>query len=341
MYEEINFNSKNYLMKELDTLFYKKYTDENLLKRCYKELNLLFENDVLFIIEHLYKYKKENKKVKYYFKGMINNLLVLYVLDLSNVDPIKYNLSYELYFKEDFNVSLANYEKLSFINYLSKIDDFKIILDRKRNDDKYLLFPVGYFDEDMLLRFNDFDGQLETIGDHKKYSFKYLTIIIDDKPYLTNDNGINIKNVLNEDFEIERASILKPRTFDDYVKIKSISHSVKYWKNNQDILVNEKKVNIKNLISSIDDILNYLLEHSINREIALDITKFIYKYKDYSSYIWSKYVEVMKKHGCSKMFINIIEKGMYINGKGDAVSECLYYVDESNYVDKSEVECCE
>ncbi len=337
MYDEINLDAKNYLMKELDILFYKKYDDENLLKRCYKELDLLFENDVLFIIEYLYKFKRDNKKVKYYFEGMINNLLVLYVLDLSVVDPLKYNLSYELYFKEELKVSLTNYEKDSFINYLSKIDDFKIILGKNRinnsdSENEYLLLPIGYLDENMLLKYN-LDEILETVNDYREYSLKYLTITIKDKHFLISDNGIDIKNVLNEDFEIERANILKPQTFDDYVKVKSISHSVKYWKNNQDILVQKNKINIKSLISSIDDIFDYLLKHSIDRQMSIDIAKFIYQYKDYSSYIWHKYIDIMKKHNCDDMFINIIEKSMCIHGRGDGVSECLFVLDKDNYVE--------
>ena len=90
MYDEYNFDAKNYLLKELNKIFYKKYDDKNLLKRCYKELNLLYENDVLFITEYLYKFKKEKKDVSYYFNGMVNNLFVLYVLGLNVVNPIKY-----------------------------------------------------------------------------------------------------------------------------------------------------------------------------------------------------------------------------------------------------------
>ena len=34
MYREINLEAKNYLVKELNEIFYKKYNDKKLLYRC-------------------------------------------------------------------------------------------------------------------------------------------------------------------------------------------------------------------------------------------------------------------------------------------------------------------
>ena len=334
MYNEINFDAKNYLLKELLHIFNEKYDDKNLLDRCYKELNILYENNVLFIIEYLYKYKNENKDTKYFFKGMINNLFILYVLGLNDVDQVKYNLSYELYFDETINVSLINQSALEFVEYLSRYGkDFQIIkgkTDRDIHDnDTYLLIPATYEDSNMLLKFNN-DGVLETVEDYHQYSLTYLTIKIDEKPLLLDSDKVSLKNVITTPDDIKIASILNPKTLDDYIKVKSIAHSVRCFKNNQDKLIRENKIDINTLITSRDDIYDYLINHSINKFIAVDIVKSLCRHKDFNSYLWGKYFQLMRENGCEEIFIEIITKLISIHGRGEAVSECLKYLDKNN-----------
>ena len=50
IYEELNNSAKEYITQELDELFYNKYNDKELLKRCYKEINVLYDESLLFII---------------------------------------------------------------------------------------------------------------------------------------------------------------------------------------------------------------------------------------------------------------------------------------------------
>jgi len=90
IYEELNNEAKEYLIQELDKIFYKKYKDEKLLERCYKEINILYDKALLFIVKYLYKYKQKYECVSYHFEGTINNLLLLYV---SNLVLIELNIS--------------------------------------------------------------------------------------------------------------------------------------------------------------------------------------------------------------------------------------------------------
>lgn len=94
-YIELNEKSKKYLLDELRQI----ENDKSKLTRCYKEIDVLYDNRVLPIIRHLYIYKKNNN-VKYFFQGTINNLLVLYILGLNNVDPIKYDLHMKCLLKD-------------------------------------------------------------------------------------------------------------------------------------------------------------------------------------------------------------------------------------------------
>lgn len=341
MYNELNLEAKNYLLKELNNIFPKKYTDEKLLERCYKELDLLYEKDLLFIIEYLYKFKKEHKDIKYYFRGMINNLLILYILDISVVNPLEYNLPYELFTDKTITVDVTNNSDLQLVSYLDKQNDkFKVVCgffikDEREDinyllDKHYLLLPCGFIDEYMLLRFNDLN-LLQTINDYREYKNTYMTIRIDNKPYNKNKK-ISLDNIFYNQIEREVSKILKPKNINDYIKTKSIVHGVDVWNNNQDILFKNKKINLNNLIATREDILEYLLNHQIERSTALEITIFISLGKRKKNPDkWAEYVKVMKKYKCEKTYIDIFSKILFIFGRGQAVSECLYVLDKDNY----------
>ena len=341
MYEYLNSIAKKYLTKELRRNFFKKFDLKDLFRRCEKEMDILYERNLLFIVEHLYKFKKENKNVKYHFRGTINNLLLLYVLDISYVNPLEYNLPYELFNDKTINVDIINEPSILFINYLNKqADDFKIIHGNfikedireinKLLENHYLLLPCGYLDNSMLLKFNDLDT-LETIDDYRNYKDKYMTIRIDEKDIIRCDN-VCLDNIFTNDFEKEISKILKPKTINDYIKIKSMAHGVNVWDCNQDKLFSKKKIKIDTLIATREDILEYLLNHKIERNIALEITMFISlgKMKKEPDK-WNEYVTVMKKYNCEDMYINIFSKILFIFGRGQAVSECLFVLDKDHY----------
>lgn len=341
MYEYLNTTAKEYLSKELKISFFKNFDSKDLFRRCEKEMDILYDKNLLFVIEQLYKFKKENKNVKYHFRGNINNLLLLYVLDISYVNPLEYNLPYELFNDRTINVDIINEPSILFINYLERqTDTFKTVHGffvkediREVNqllENHYLLLPCDYLDNNMLLRFNDLNI-LETINDYRDYKDKYMIIRIDEKNVIKSDK-VCLNNVFTNKFEKEISKILKPKTINDYIKIKSIGHGTDVWNNNQDKLVKEKKINLNNLIATREDILEYLLNHKIKKDIALDITMFISLGKSQKDPIkWEQYIKIMKENKCEEIFIDIFSKILFIFGRGQAVSECLYALDKNNY----------
>ncbi len=342
MYEYLNNIAKEYLTKELRRNFFKKFDLKDLFRRCEKEMDILYEKDLLFVVEHLYKFKKENKNVRYHFRGTINNLLLLYVLDISYVNPLEYNLPYELFNDKTINVDIINEPSILFINYLNKqADNFKVVYGNFIKEDirevnkflenHYLLLPCGYLDNSMLLKFDDLDT-LETIDDYRNYKDKYMTIRIDEKDIIRCDN-VCLDNVFTNDFEREISKILKPKTINDYIKIKSMAHGTDVWNNNQDKLFKEKKINLDNLITTREDILEYLLNHKIDKDVALDITIFISLGQAQKEPIkWEQYIKIMKNNKCEEMFIDVFSKILFIFGRGQAVSDCLYVLDKNNYI---------
>ena len=134
-------------------------------------------------------------------------------------------------------------------------------------------------------------------------------------------------------FEKEISNRLKPKTIYDYAKIISLAHGTHVWKKNQEELFKQGKINIHNVISNREDIYEYLINHSIEHNIAIDIVKQLSKSStNRSNELWQKYIKLMKEHNCDDMFINILSKMLYIFGRGQAVSECLFVLDKKNYL---------
>lgn len=334
-YMELNDWAKDYLLLELDKIT----EDKNELERIKKEIDILYERSILFVIEFLYRYKKTNEKAKFHFRGMINNLLILYKLGLNEVDPIKYNLPYELYFDRTVNIDFINIPSASFVIYLQKFPEaFKVVKGSFEKDDieeinelednHYLILP--YSEENMTFRLNEFN-EFETIEDYRLFKNEVISIKLDDKHFI-NDDQISLNNALNSEFEYNVAKILKPKTIEEYTKVISLAHSTRVWKDNQDKLFENKKITLNNLIASREDIYEYLIEHNIDSTIAVDIIRKIIR-RSYASSdeLWNNYIKIMKEHNCDETFIEIINKIVFIFGRGQAVSECLYALDKDNY----------
>ena len=344
-YEDLNLSAKDYLIDEFDKIYYKKYNDEAILKRCHNEINLFDEKGYLFIIEILYKFKKKYKEVSYHFRGMLNNSLILYILGLSKVDPVKYNLPYELITDKTINVDLINIDVVSLVDFISinYYNELRIVAgsykkyeDEERNkveENHYLLIPTLYEEKkDITFRLN-INNIFETIEDYRNFTKDYMSIKISEKNSLVDYEKVDLKNVLKNDFEFQIVEILKPKTIQDYIKIKSIGHGTNVWRNNQEILVKEGKINLNNLIATREDILEYLLNHSIDKDMSLEILHYIYRGKwNHYPNLWNKYVKIMKDHNCEDMFIDIFSKIEFIFGRGQAVSECLFVLDKENYI---------
>ena len=338
-YEELNDNAREYFLVWLTN----KIKDDDVLTRCKKEVDLLYDKGLLFAIEFLHKYKKTNENISFHFRGMANNLLLLYVLGISKVDPIKYNLPYELFTDKTLSIDFINGCSLDFVSSVEKhARDFRIVRGsfelsdvdeiNEFEDKHYLLIPCYVQPNNMTFRLNEFN-QFETIEDYHMFTDEYITIRLDDK-LMIQEKKVNIKYAMHTDFEEEVAKQLKPKTVDDYVKVISLAHGVHAWTENQEALFKDGKIDIHSVISNREDVYEYLINHSIKHDTAIDIVKQISKARtNKHNELWQKYVETMKKHNCDDMTIDILSKILFIFGRGQAVSECLYAQDEMNYYD--------
>lgn len=272
---------------------------------------------------------------------MANNLLLLYFFGMSKVDPIKYNLSYELFTDKTLCIDFINGCSVDFVDAVEKYArDFRFIKGsfeptdvkeiNKFEDNHYLIIPKYVQPTNMTFRLNEF-SKFETVEDYHLFTDEYLTIRLDDK-ILIKEKKVDVKYAMNTKFEEEISIQLKPKTIDDFVKAISLAHGTRVWKDKQDELFKDGKINIYNIISNREDVYEYLIQHSIEHDIAIEIVKQMSKARtSKSNVLWQKYVDIMKKHDCDDMFIDIQSKVLYIFGRGQAVSECFYAIDETNY----------
>ena len=342
MYNDLNNKAKNYLIKILKQEFYKQFDSADLYNRCLKEIDLLYDKKYLFLIQYLYEFKKLNKSISYEFQGMLNNFLFLYVIGLNFVNPLEFDLPYELYNEKEIHVNLIGAKGYDLVSYLNKQDDdFKIIsgffikeeIPEINNllTNHYLILPCNHLNKLMLFHFNQ-NNMLETINDFREYQDKYVTIKIGTKEKINNYEKISIENVITNSFEKNLVQILNPQTLNDFIKIKSLAHGASLWLHNEDFLVSQGKLNLNNLISSREDVYTYLLNHSLSKEKALEITNFISNGQALKKPIkWAKYEELMQDNHCEDLYIDIFTSIEYLFGKGGAVNECLFALNKDNY----------
>lgn len=348
-YNKLNDIAKNQLLEILE----RKQLDKEELKRCKKEIDLLYEKCSLFLVQYLYFYKKNNKGVRYKFNGLENNLLLLYILGLSNVNPLDYNLPYEIFEKSNISTLYVEFINSSPLDFIKEIHlaqnsfrlykgDFEKENDEELNDfldNHYEIVSKCYLPEGLTFKKEERKADIEILStgiDYRKLEKIYLFVKLTcKKPLLSKQVSIN--NALRTDFEKQLANILEPKEFNDYVKIISMSHGTNVWNDNQDEMFINGEIEITNIISSREDVYNYLIEHGIDAKTSLEIMSFIRRGKACSNKKviidkWNSYKKMMKEHNCDNYFIEVCSKIKYLSGKGQAVGECLYALDKNNYI---------
>ncbi len=164
IYRELNDSSKNYITEEL----YSKTSDKKVLERCLEEIDILYNHNVLFLIEGLYIYKLDNNYVEYDFKGTIKNSLLLSILGMTKNKSNKKRLSIS-------NIVTVEIINDSYINFLNVMEVVYITTNKIiKGNNHYIIIPSNYSPNDLTFRINK-DGMFEVIEDYNSYKDNYLT----------------------------------------------------------------------------------------------------------------------------------------------------------------------
>ena len=108
----------------------------------------------------------------------------------------------------------------------------------------------------------------------------------------------------------------KPTTFAELVRISGLSHGTDVWLNNAQDLVVDKVVEFKDVISTRDDIMNYLLFKGLPPKMAFTIMENVRKGKG----LKPEFIEEMNKHDVPQWYVDSCQKIKYMFPKAHAVA---------------------
>ena len=108
----------------------------------------------------------------------------------------------------------------------------------------------------------------------------------------------------------------KPKTFAELVRISGLSHGTDVWLNNAQDLVVEGTVEFKEVISTRDDIINYLIFKGLPPKMAFTIMESVRKGKG----LKPEFIEEMKKNDVPDWYIGSCQKIKYMFPKAHAVA---------------------
>ena len=197
-------------------------------------------------------------------------------------------------------------------------------------DEDKLVTHLDYHDVDYPLLKVD---MLEHKGLHQlkvleeKTGIKAIDIPLDDKDtleYLTHAEGDISEYDINEyDGLIEFGSgfarrvihAARPHSFADFVRANGLIHGTDAWKENAEQLIADGKARLRDVITTRDDIMNYMLELGMDRENAYKIMDTVWKGRA----LKAEQTELMRNHGVPEWYIESCGKIVYVFPRAHAV----------------------
>ena len=276
------------------------------------------------------------------YRGNIGDSFVAYLLGITNINPLYYNLPFEIFAGKDYNkepeveLNISSKIQIKIFKYLQEILAKDKIVCEEAN-------------------LNNIDKTNNFRSIWKFWSYKFIiwgqnnpTMIYElEKETNTNSNDIDVKDVetlqlflhakytkgiigYDTTFVKNILKIVKPLNFNDLVCTYALSHGTNTWSDNAYELIKNEGKKVDEVISNREDMYNYLLNNDIDKDLAYDIVEFvrmgkIFKggntrkldkniNKDYNNK-WNEYKKIMQEHNIPDWYIKSAEKIRYMFSK--------------------------
>lgn len=301
-------NLKKISMKKLNKLYDGKIP-EYVLKRYNYEIKIIYEkkleNNYLLAYKIVEKAKKDNSIIIDRISG---SSYIDYLLGMTFINPIKYNLSNDL--RED----MTFYCGVSKDYYQIIYDYLKVIFKKYKLSNEFNINELKRYG--ISLEINSYAYKLELLGKETKIERNKIDL-----------EDINVYNNLDLNEVLLYRNNSKKNLFNIFV-IDSIDKLANVYSLIQsDLDINDSEFDIYKFELfpyTRDHIYDYLLKHHIEKEDALLITKFIHKgYVSRDKMIWNRYKNYLVKHNIEFEYINILEKVCYLWPKSICITRAI------------------
>lgn len=184
---------------------------------------------------------------------------------------------------------------------------------------------------------HDLPSSLNRLG--KELNIKIDDIPLDDKKVLQMFRDIKVLGLNPDDYEYPVGTLgipeygtklvrkvltsSKPKNFSELIYVAGLTHGQNVWENNAEILIKEKKLTLKEVISVRDDIMNYLISKNIPSDKAYEITERVRK-KELT--ITAEDVKIMKEYKVPEWYIESCRKISYMFPKAHAAAYAMMSV---------------
>ena len=159
-----------------------------------------------------------------------------------------------------------------------------------------------------------------------------LSIDLSDKKVMSIFNGTEALNILNKDYKFTHGSYaipefgtsfvrkmlddIHPTTMSELIRISGFSHGTDVWLNNAQEFITKGIASMKEVISTRDDIMNYLILKGIDNAIAFQIMEDVRKNKP----LTEEQLEIMKAHMVPDWYIESCKRIQYMFPRAHAVA---------------------